>query len=83
MDAVRQLYRIIVYRALVADMHGMYYMSFYRASEVHGMYIHLDRAFISRCARGTCYYFVYRALIVNMHGIYCHVIVYRHARHLF
>ena len=61
MDAVRQLN----------------YMSFYRASEVHGMYIHLDRAFISRCARGTCYYVVdYRALVVNMHGIYCHGIVY-------
>jgi len=29
MDAVRQLYRVIVYRALVADMHGMYYMSFF------------------------------------------------------
>ena len=30
-----------------------YYMSFYRAFEVHGMYIHLDlyRGFISRCAR--------------------------------
>ena len=52
MDAVRQLYHIIVYRALVVDMHGMYYMSFYRASEVHGMYIHLDlyRGFISRSA---------------------------------
>ena len=47
------------------------------------MYIRPDRAFISRCARGTCYYFVvYRALVVNMHGIYCHGIVYRHAQHI-
>ena len=58
--------------------------SFYRASEVHGMYIYLDldRAFISRCARGTCYFVVYRALVVDMHGTYCYIIVYRHARHI-
>ena len=80
MDAVRQLYRIIVYRALVVDMHGMYYMSFDRASEVHGMYIHLDlyRAVL-----------LFRRLPCTDHRHARHVLyyrflcdLYRHARHL-